>query len=178
MLVVAAILAVIFALMGRDETPNDVMPRDITLTDHADASSEVSFTTYGRIVGQDEFQAIRITVNQSQRTLDILSGYELSVEERVQFSNTAAAYEAFLHALENVRFTDVIEGEPEREDGKCPTVRRHVYHLRVDGDARLRTWSSPCRGERGNFGGERRAVERLFQEQITDYRDHTRGIRL
>jgi hypothetical protein len=179
-IIVAAFIAIIVAFVGRDPIHNDIDPDEIIteLSDFADDSSEVSFTTYGPIVGHEEFKAIRITVNDSHRRLDILRGYDLAVDERIEIANTAAAYEAFLYALEEANFTATLDGQEAREDGKCPTNRRHVYRLEIDDEERLRTWSSPCRGQRGNFGGEARLVERLFQGQIPDYRDITREVRL
>lgn len=178
-IIVAAFIAIVVAFVGRDPLPDDSPDRAIsTLSDLADDSSEVSFTTYGPIVGHEEFRAIRITVTDSQRRLDILRGYNLAVEERVELANNTAAYEAFLQALEQANFTAVLDDAAEREDGKCPTTRRHVYLLVVNGDEEVRTWSSPCRGERGNFGGDARLVERLFQGQIPDYREITREVRL
>lgn len=179
-IVVATFIAIVMAFIGRDPVSDEGSPDDriSTLSDLANESSEVSYTTLGPIVGQEDFRAIRITVSDSRRTLEILTGYNLSTEETVDLSNNTAAYEAFLNALEEANFTAVLDGVTDTEDGKCATNRRHVYSVVIDGEEDVRTWSSPCRGEQGNFGGNPRLVERLFQAQIPDYRDLTREYRL
>lgn len=175
--VVAAFIALIVTFVGRGPVPDSEKPEDtIVLRELADESSEVTFVTSGRIVADEEFETIRITVSDSRRRFEILRGYNLTVEERADLPNTTAAYEAFLYALANAGFNSVLEGESTSEKGKCPTNRRHTYRLHIDGEEAIRSWSSPCRGERGNFGGDARLVERLFQAQIPEYRERTRGM--
>jgi len=178
-LVVSLFVFLMFVLLGGDGDDTPQLPEDaIVLSEQTDRDSEVSFTTYGPIVANEDFRAIRITVSSQERRYQLLEGYNLATADEVRLSNTSSAYESFLYALENANFTAIRENAPEREDGRCPTVRRHVYRMSIDNDEVLRTWASPCRGERGSFGGEMRLVERLFQAQIPEYRDLTRGIRL
>lgn len=177
-LAVSLFVFLMFVLLGSDG--DDAPPPEgaIVLSEQADQDSEVSFTTYGPIVANEDFQAIRITVSNQERRFQLLEGYNLATVDEVRISNTSSAYESFLYALDNANFTTLREDAPEREDGRCATTRRYVYRMSIDDEEVLRTWASPCRGERGSFGGEMRLVERLFQGQIPEYRDLTRGIRL
>ena len=177
-LVVSLFVFLMFVLLGGDDDDPPPIDDALVLSEQVDAGSEVSFTIYGPIVSNEEFRAIRITVSSNERRFQLLEGYNLAKGDEVRLSNTSAAYESFLHALENAYFTAIREDAPEREDGRCPTARRYVYRLSIGDEEVLRTWASPCRGERGSFGGEMRLVERLFQGQIPDYRELTRGMRL
>ena len=179
-IVVATFIALIVAFVGRDPIPDDDTAVDdrIVIRELVDEDSEVVYTTSGRIIADEEYRTIRITVSDSQRRFEILRGYNLAVDERVDLPNTSAAYEEFLHALEQAGYGNVVEGESTSEQGKCPTNRRHVYRVILDGEEAIRSWSSPCRGERGNFGGNSRLVERLFQGQIPEYRERIRGLRI
>lgn len=176
--IVSLFVFLMFVMLGGDDDETQPSEETIVLSEQADSGSEVVFTTYGPIVANEEFTAIRIIVSSQERRYQLLEGYSLAVTDEVRLSNTTSAYESFLFALENAHFTAVRGDQPEREDGRCPTTRRHVYRMSIDDEEVLRTWASPCRGERGSFGGEMRLVERLFQAQIPDYRDLTRGIRL
>lgn len=176
-IVVAAIIAIIIALIGRDDAP-DIDEERLQLTEHIDSTSEVSITTFGRIVADEDYRAIRITVSESERTLEIMHGYNLSVEERVELSNNSAAYEAFMQSLEHAAFTAVQADQPELEDGRCPLRTRSVYEVELDDDLVHRTWSSPCTGERGTFGGDGSTAVNLFRRQIPDYQDFRREVQL
>lgn len=178
-IVVATFIALIVAFVGRDSDPDDESVDDrIALRELVDENSEVIYTTSGRIIADEEYRTVRITVSDSQRRFEILEGYNLAVQERVDLPNTSAAYEEFLRALEEAGFDNVDWSERSSEKGKCPTNRRHVYRALIDGEEAIRSWSSPCRGQRGNFGGNSRLIERLFQGQIPEYRERTRDLRI
>lgn len=178
LLVVASIIALILGLIGRGDRPATIDDERSTLTEHMDSSSEVTFTTYGRIIADEEFRAIRIRVSDRERSVEVLRGYNLAVEERQRFSNNTNSYGAFMYSLENAGFLEMRTGQADREDGKCPTSQRYVYELDIDNEQVHRSWASTCRGEQGTFGGNRSIVDRLFQAQIPDYRDLSRSVNL
>jgi hypothetical protein len=176
LLIVIAFLVLIFAVVRRPST-DEVVERT-ELASLADSTSEVTHTVYGRIVADEEFRAIRITVNNQSRTVQILQGYDLIVEKEERLPNNNRAYRAFLHALDTADFTATREFPSEREDGYCASGRRIVYQLRVSNIERQRTWSSSCSRERGTFGGSSTSVARLFRSQIPEYSKFVRGVRL
>ncbi|CAN5640365.1 hypothetical protein BH23PAT2_BH23PAT2_03670 [soil metagenome] len=176
-LVVVAFIAIIISLVFRDSEPIE-LTEVARLSDVIDGSSEVILTTYGKIVALEDFRAIRISVTDSTRMIEILSGYDGSVIERLQYANTNDSYGAFIHALDQAGYTNTRDFPDEREDGYCPTGRRYVFELLIDNQQAQRTWSSTCRGTEGNFAGNRSLIENLFKAQIPEYRDITRPVRL
>jgi|AntRauTorckE6833_2_1112554.scaffolds.fasta_scaffold00532_15 hypothetical protein len=174
---VVAFIAIIISLVSRDSNPVELT--EVTqLSDVIDGSSEVVLTTYGKIVALEDFRAIRISVTDSTRMVEILSGYDGSVIERLEYANTNDSYGAFIHAVERAGYTNSREFPDEREDGYCPIGRRYVFELLIDDQQAQRTWTSTCRGTEGNFAGNRSLIEKLFKAQIPQYRDVTRSVRL
>lgn len=176
--VLAIFIGIIFAVVNRTDDDPQVEEPGFVLSESIERGSEVEFTVYGRIVADEEFRAIRIRINQQRRVMDVLSGYNLSIENRYELPNTAASYEAFLFAIENEGYLQAQLSEHDAETGKCSNGKRSVYEVFVGGRSEHRTWSTSCRNIRGTFAGQARAVERLFQAQIPDYRDLTRQVKL
>lgn len=136
------------------------------------------FTVRGQITADETRRAIRISVSQQERVIEILDGYDESVLSRHTFPNNSEAYRVFLSALSSAGFTREQETEIKDERGVCPFGRRYVYKLQDGSTQAFRTWSTSCRREQGSFGGNSGVVRRLFEQQIPDYRTVTRGIRL
>lgn len=177
-LVLAIFIGIIFAIVNRGSDDPEVEEPGFVLSESINRGSEVEFTVYGRIVADEEFRAIRIRINQQRRVMDVLSGYDLAIENRYELPNTAASYEAFLFAIENEGFLQTRLSEHDSENGKCSNGKRYIYEVSIDGANEHRTWSTSCRNIPGTFSGQARAIERLFQAQIPDYRDLTRRVKL
>lgn len=177
-LILAIFIGIIFAVVNRTEEQQESIEPGITLTEAVDQESRVEFTTYGRIIADEEFRAIRFKIDQQRRVMEVLHGYNLTIEERYELPNTAASYEAFLSALQNEGFLATQASHYDSEQGLCSNGKRYVYELFMDSQSEQRTWSTSCRSTRGTFSGQQRAVERLFQAQIPDYRDLTRSVKL
>jgi hypothetical protein len=142
-----------------------------SLPEYADSYAEVSYTTDGHINGDDKHRGIKITVDQFERKVDILSGYSDNILEEHTQPNNKAAYEIFLKALKNEGFTLKIQKPtaPANEDGQCPLGTRTILELNDSGDSLSRLWTSSCGKKVGTFGGNTSAIQSLFQAQITDY---------
>jgi hypothetical protein len=151
--------------------PAPTAPVVKSLPEYANSYAEVSFTTDGHINGDDKHRAIKITVDQFQRKLDILGGYNYNVVEEHTQANNKEAYEVFLTALKNEGFVvkRTNTKDPKSEVGQCPLGLRKVYELNDSGDVLSRLWGSSCGTKVGTFGGNSGAVQSLFQAQITDY---------
>jgi hypothetical protein len=165
----------IFKIFGGKPTPapNPAPPAPVvkTLPQYADSYAEVSYTVDGHINGDDQHRAIKITVDQFQRKLDILGGYSYNIIQENTLPNNQAAYEVFLTAINNEGFTLKRKNttSPSSEKGQCPLGFRRIYELNDSGDSLSRLWGSSCGTTVGTFGGSSSAIEVLFQNQITDY---------
>ncbi len=175
-IIVAGFIAGIIGLASRD-TPSELSTDSSLAASYLDQNSEVTFTEYGRIVANEEFEAVRVTVSAQQRTLDVLRGYDLTIEEQVRLPNTTSAYKALLYSLDSNNATETRQSAIETEDGVCPSGRRFVFEIRVDDEVVHRTWTSSCGRSDGTFAGDRSSVMTLFQEQIPEYRDIIRDAR-
>jgi hypothetical protein len=152
-------------------TPGPTAPVVKSLPEYSNTFAEVSVTTDGFINGNDKHRAIKITVDQYQRKLVILSGYNYNVIEEHSIPNTETAYSVFLKALKNEGFTlkRPKATSPSSETGQCPLGTRTIYELNDSGDSLSKLWASSCGSKVGTFGGNSSAIQTLFRAQITDY---------
>lgn len=149
------------------------------LYDYASSpTAQVVFTTQGRIVGDDQFNTIRITVSRDARKVEILNGYTGRVESSKTLPNNEAAFDAFLRSLNLAGFTSTRETKLADERGVCPRGLRYIYELQDAGTPPQRTWSVSCTAKEGSFGGNAATVRQLFQGQITDYNKFVSKVRL
>lgn len=173
---------VVLAKLGSnssDKPEQKAAVQERQLNDYAGSTSaKVVMTTQGAIVGNDVFRSIRITVTRDQRTIEILDGYTNEVQSSKTFANNQAAFEAFLWALRNAGYMNTRTVKVTDDRGVCPQGLRYSYEL-WDNDEQLhRSWSTSCTTKDGTFGGASATVQRLFQNQITDYSDIISGVRL
>lgn len=151
------------------------------LPDYSDTYAQVSMTTDGRINGEDVHRAIRVTVDQYQRRLDVLAGYSENIVQTQTFSNTEKAYDVFLRAIRDAGFMvkkKGITGTAADERGKCPLGFRYIFELNDSGDRLSYLWSSSCGKKLGTLGGSSSLLQSLFKAQITDYSKLTSSVRL
>jgi hypothetical protein len=142
-----------------------------SLPEYASTYAEVSYMTDGHINGEDQHRAIKVTISQYQRKVQVLSGYGYNVIDEHSQTNNQTAYEVFLKALKNEGFTQKIQKPkaPNSETGQCPLGTRTILELNDSGDSLSRLWTSSCGRNVGTFGGNTGAIQSLFQSQITDY---------
>ncbi|MBX4199305.1 hypothetical protein KW789_00200 [Candidatus Saccharibacteria bacterium] len=146
-------------------------PVILPLADYASTDATVSMTIDGVVNGDDAHRAIRITVGRDQRTLDIVQGYSGHVLERHAFYNTEDAYNVFLRSINNGGFmlknkNKKISSSPT---GQCPLEKRYIFNLDQGADTLSSLWTSDCGTKTGTFSGSLEVVQRLFENQITDY---------
>ena len=177
--VVIAAIAAIIMLASRPDNPSGTKTTPaVKLADYADkTNSQVSLTNQGRIVGDDTYRAIRITVSQSSRSIEVIRGYDGTVEKSQQYENTRAAYDVFLRALQNLNFTKTKASPYTDERGVCPTGNRFIYRLEDGSSTVHRSWSATC-GNAGTFAGSGPTVRQVFQNQIPDYNKFIVGVQL
>lgn len=151
----------------------------VSLTDFENTSSRLRLTLDGPVVSAEEHRAIRISVSASERVIEILRGYDGAAISRKAYPNTIAAYQTFVRAVNFEGFASRQEnklGDDER--GICPEGKRTITELFEQEIVRLRLWAVTCDKDFGTLSGDARGLVSLFQDQIPDYRELTRGIRL
>ena len=173
-IVFIVILVTLFSHGGKKPiVTNPVQP----LPNYASTDATVSLTTDGIVNGDDIHRQIRITVSSTQRTLDILQGYNGTVINTKNFENNQEAYLVFLKALNYSGFLAKNKSNvPSDERGECPLGFRYVFDLNSDTGDLSRLWTSSC--GIGNWGGALDTVQTLFQDQITDYSTLTESVDL
>jgi hypothetical protein len=174
--VIAVVVIATFLLFGRQ--PDTEQPRQDIMVEYSNLPAEVIHTTRGPIVGDEDFRTIRIYVNRVERGIEILHGYDDRVEVRQTYNNNEAAYSTFMLALDQAGFGHERSTAIEDERGVCPLGRRFIYELMDGADAVIRTWGTSCSRRQGSFNGDANQVRRLFEQQIPDFRDITRDVRL
>lgn len=168
MILVIALLIIIFH--GGGKKPNTPSTPVKTLPDYAMSTAAVSMTIDGRVNGEDAHRAIRVTVDQYHRQLDIIGGYSGNLIETHNFANTEPAYDVFLRAINGGGFTvKSTKYKVADERGKCPLGFRYIFELNDGGDQISRTWASSCGTAVGTLGGNSVLLQSLFKAQITDY---------
>lgn len=169
------IVGILFFVRGGDEPAQQVKTQ--VLTDYAGGNSRVVFTTYGRLVGEDERRSVRVTVTPVERRIEVLGGYNENVIKTETFQNNQAAYENFLSALQRSGFTSKRSSSIEDPRGVCPSGRRFEYRLVSDGNDVSNLWSNSC-DKAGTFAGASTPVRTLFEAQIPEYSKQIQGVRL
>jgi hypothetical protein len=175
LILIAIIVIVLLASGGRDGGNENVRQETVPATEtalheYADRNALARLTIDGKVVGDNEHRAVRITVNKDYRTIDILKGYSGDVLSSQSFPNTSEGFETFLYALENAGFAKERKAKITDERGVCPSGRRFIYELIENGEQKLRSWSTSCEDTHGTFNGSRGSVRSLFQDQIPEYR--------
>lgn len=178
------ILVVVLAIIlisrgGKDKPPTGQQgERVITVSEQAKESTSAQMTIQGKLVGEDERRAIRITVSQDERKLEILTGYEEAVESSQVYANTPAAYETFLAALDYAGLSRERKALTTDERAVCPLGNRYIYELKEFSQELIRLWDTTCGNKWGTFGGDENTVRKLFQEQIPEYQKQVKGAKL
>lgn len=185
---IAVILIIIFAVVaiiffGRSsDNPNrnqGEVTRVTKLSDYAENSmASVSWTMQGKVVGEDLFKSVRITVTPRSRTVEILSGYNQITERQQEFGNTPEAFRTFTRSLDLANFGRERKVQIADERGVCPLGNRYVYRVTDGLREVMRSWSTSCRTSDGPFSGNSSLVSQLFKNQITDYSKFMSGVRL
>ncbi len=170
-------------LIGRGNSSSSKTAARITkLVDYdTNDTAGVSWTQQGRLVGDNERKAIRITITRSNRRVEVLDQYAERAEKTQDFTNTAEAFSAFVRALDAVSFGRERAVRQADERGVCPLGNRFIYRLTDKSHEVMRTWSDTCTAADGPFGGGNTAaplIAQLFKAQITDYNKFIIGVQL
>jgi hypothetical protein len=178
-IIIVALLA-IFLIVNRGSNDSNA-PRTkgaSQLARYSGEDSSVSYTIQGKIVGDDQYRSIRITVSQDERRMDILSSYDDTIQKTESFDNTLSGYTVFLNALDRAGFRANRKSAVSDFKGMCPLGNRYIYTLSTNDGELINTWSDSCQRADGTFAGNPSLIRRLFQNQINDYGKLTKGVTL
>ena len=179
--VILVLLVLLFVFVikrgGNPSQPASDTKKVAQLVDYADKSSEVSLTTIGRLVGDEEHREIRIIVSANERRIEIISGYNQEVLSSQSYANNQAAYETFLSALGGQGFISAKKTSITDSRSVCPTGQHYEYKLKENDEEKSNLWSISC-DRSGNFNGRASTVRELFRRQIPDYTKQVTGITL
>lgn len=148
-----------------------------TYEKYIQAGNGVQLEVQGAVKGEEEFKLYKITITPSERKIQLIRGYDGSVEKEESFANTQEAYEVFMRSIGLLNFDSKIAGVSDDERGFCPMGRRYVYSVLNSNEAVIsRSWATSC----GNNGNARvsSGVRVLFEKQIPKFYDYSAGFAL
>jgi hypothetical protein len=163
------ILVVVVIVLIASNNPSKSIVKAINVNSYNNSGSSVTVTTTGELVGEDQRQAIRVTIDQSERSIYLLTGYEQSIAGSETFPNTPAAYSAFLGALENQNFALERKTDEQNMFGVCPLGDTYQYELDSSTRTVTNLWSTSCSASDGTFDGYGQTIRTLFSLQIPNY---------
>jgi len=166
-LVVLVVVLVIRGISGGGETKNQT-----PLSDYASTDAVMQLVVDGPIIADQDHRAFRITVGNSQVTVEALKGYQFETIESKAFTNNQESYTNFLRAIDAAGFSRGNEKSPNTNPkGTCPSGSR--VNLKIwNGATEVQNyWTTSCGGQ-GNFKGNLQQVRSLFVKQVpkTDQR--------
>lgn len=176
---VVAIVAIVGFGGSSDKKATVKKAAVVKLLDYEKKNASLSITTHGKLVGEEKRRAIRITITPDDRGIEILNGYDQTVERSLHYPNTQAAYESFIRAVNYAGFTSKRPSKIIDERGICAGGRIYQYDLYDENSNQIsHSWGASCSVEMGTMAGSGPYIRRLFQNQITDYNKFIKGVRL
>jgi hypothetical protein len=171
------IFIILLVLIFGHGKPAPTGPTIQPLPDYASTDATVSFTTDGLVNGDELHRQIRITISNSQRTLDVLQGYNGQVIMSKNFENNQEAYFVFLKSINYSGFLAKNKKKVSSDErGVCPLGFRYIFDLNGDEGDLSRLWTTSC--AIGNWGGNLPTVQALFKYQIPNYSNLTADVNL
>lgn len=139
----------------------------------------VQYTVRGPIVGNEQHQSIRITINRDDRRIEVLEGYNDNVIKSQTTKNTQEAYQAFIEAIYGAGFTNEVNGKDRGVEGQvCPLGRNFSFEVDPGRSGSFYSWSTSCSNKFGTFAGKRGTIDTLFRQQIPGYNNFVSGVRV
>jgi len=179
--IVGFVLLVVLIVTLRPSTTNTSQTKTASpkLADVASSNATTRLVTAGPINALENHREIRITINNSSRTVNVLDGYQGNILAQETFTNTTEAYQAFLAALDRSGFTIVKKSIYDTPAGLCPLGNRYTYELYdTPSNSPYRSfshWSVSC-SSIATFGGNGATTRTLFQAQIPNYQTFINGV--
>ena len=170
-IIIVAIVAIV-AIVSRSPRRASDQPAETTVkvTDLENKSASFVFMNEGPINSEEEHRAVRISVNDSVRKVEVLGGYKPTTIKQQTFSNNSESYKTFIKALQQAGFASAPSDPPDHDEkGVCPLGSRRIYEILSEGKTVLHLWSTSCGDKGDNFAGNESMVKELFETQIPEY---------
>lgn len=141
----------------------------LSLVSYADTNAATTMYVDGPVVANQEHDAVRITIDRTQSSIEVMKGYDGQVVAQQIFPNTQASYLEFLSALDRIGYTKG-KSDPALQDdkGSCPFGNRYVYSLTDGTKEVIHYWTTNCSGAGGTYSGNAELTRQLFMRQIPD----------
>ena len=170
LIVIAIIVLVFISFFKPSKSTTTPVKQQVVLADHAGENISVSYMVDGSTTAREDHRAIRITITNSARTVEVFGGYQSQVIKAQSYPNDATSYKIFLAGLQNVGFIkQSTKNVSLIYDGQCPLGYRFILGTSGIKDAPTLLWTTSCEKVNGNFTGNLAAVKKLFKDQIPDY---------
>jgi hypothetical protein len=175
-----ALILIFLIFFGFDSgrNPSSTGKKAVVLADQAFSDVSVSATIDSAIKGDDVHRAIKITIDNQNRTLTVYQGYQGTVLKSQSLDNNPTAFKQFLTALQTSGFLLSKKTNIVSVDGQCPLGLRYIYASSGIEDIPNNLWATSCSAKVGTFAGNASLINRLFQNQITNYNDLVFGVKL
>jgi hypothetical protein len=179
LLVIASLVLVFVYVFKPGKTTTKTVTSAVVLADHANETNSVSYMVDGFTTSGEAHRAIKITITNQSRTLEVIGGYSGKVILSKTYTNDVASYKAFLAGLQtsgyikqNAKYTSLAY------EGRCPLGYRFVMNTAGIKDAPTLLWTTSCSNKVGSFQGNLGSVKQLFKNQIPDYQKLIKGVKL
>lgn len=172
------LIAILIILLINGGGKSGNTPAAKPLYDYASTDAQVSLTIDGPINADSIHEQVRITVDNTNVTYEQIQGYQGTAVNTKIYANNTDAYDAFLHALMRVGFTQG-DNNPALKDGSgyCATGEHYTMELTEDDNTLESYWNTSCNNTKsylGNIG----LTLRLFKAQVPDYDQLTKNLSL
>lgn len=177
LLLVVVFFVIRLAGGGDSVPPSFLTDEEVVLSESINNTSSVQFTVVGPTVAQEDHRVTRFIVSENRRVVQVLKGYNGTILKETSLPNTTEAYAQLVYAIDNEGFlserTKIITDDP---NGVCSNGKQYEYRLKQGASTRAFYWSTSCSTKEGTFGGDRRAINKLFEKQFPDYREFKRDL--
>lgn len=177
--IIAIIILVIVLIVRGSGGGGQSNSKSIDLADYATSTSQTVLTVDGPVAASQTHESIKVFVDQSQATVQVIQGYEGDVIHSKSYPMNANSYAVFLLSLKRAGYT-LGNSDPSVKDerGYCPTGERYIYELKDNDKTVQRYWNTSCDAKQGTFKGQADLIRQLFSMQIPDYDDITADVQL
>lgn len=168
-------IIVAISLSGNLSNQTSVAPNaktTVKLADYSNSTSEVVLTIAGPVTADEKHYSVRMRVNGGLRSVELIKGYQGTVEKSKTYQNNASAYDAFLKALDGAAYSaerDASKDAQNNESSACYSGNKYSLDLNTPSNVVFHRWTSSCYGIRGTFGGDISKIMELFKNQMPDY---------
>jgi hypothetical protein len=162
--IVVLIVVLIVKLMGGGSAQPD---NTLDIGKYANTAATATLLIDSPTNLDQEHRQVKITVSQTQNTLDIMSGYQGNVIDSRTYENNSAAFGAFLQSLKLANFAKGNSKSTVDYRGYCPNGDRYVLTFNDGQTDKFTYWATSCSGQ-GTYKGAKGATLQLFRRQIAE----------